>query len=135
MKKNWLLVLTYDMKNLVNFIVSSGKFESLHFDVLLLSIAYRVSAKKIQRNYFSWHWRVIQTLKKIAFSLKNDMRNLANFNASNRKSENLHFLDYFCRKCLMFELEKCKEVVSLSRIYGFKNGIRSLVNFHTSSWT
>ena len=135
MKKNWLLVLTYDMKNLVNFIVSSGKFESLHFDVLLLSIAYRVSAKKIQRNYFSWHWRVIQTLKKIAFSLENDMRNLANFNTSNRKSENLHFLDYFCRKCLMFELEKYKEVVSLSRIYGFKNGIRSLVNFHTSSWT
>ena len=50
-----------DMKNLVNFNVSSGKSEHLHFDVLLLSIAYKVSAKKVKKNYLSWHWRVIQT--------------------------------------------------------------------------
>ena len=42
-----------DMTNLVNFNVSSGKFESLHFDVLLFSIAYKVSAKKVQKNYLS----------------------------------------------------------------------------------
>ena len=42
-----------DMKNLVNFNVSSGKSENLHFDVLLLSIAYKVSAKKVQKNYLS----------------------------------------------------------------------------------
>ena len=36
-----------EMTNLVNFNVSSGKFEKFfHFDVLLLSIAYKVSAKK-----------------------------------------------------------------------------------------
>ena len=29
-----------DMKNLVNFIANRGKSENLHFDVLLLSIAY-----------------------------------------------------------------------------------------------
>ena len=29
-----------DMTNLVNFNVSSGKSENLHFDVLLLAIAY-----------------------------------------------------------------------------------------------
>ena len=29
-----------DMKNLVNFNANSGKSENLHFDVLLLSIAY-----------------------------------------------------------------------------------------------
>ena len=36
------------MTNLVNFNASSGKSENLHFDVLLLSIAYtyKVSAKK-----------------------------------------------------------------------------------------
>ena len=34
-----------DMTNLVNFNASSGKSENLHFDVLLLSIAYKVSAK------------------------------------------------------------------------------------------
>ena len=42
-----------DMKNLMNLNVTSGKSESLHFDVLLFSIAYKVSAKKVQNNYFS----------------------------------------------------------------------------------
>ena len=32
-----------DMRNLLNFNASSGKPENLHFDVLLLSIAYKVS--------------------------------------------------------------------------------------------
>ena len=42
-----------DMGNLVNFNVSSGKFENLHFHVLFLSIAYKVSAKKVKKNYLS----------------------------------------------------------------------------------
>ena len=33
-----------DMRNLVNFNASSGKSGNLHFDLLLLSIAYIVSA-------------------------------------------------------------------------------------------
>ena len=49
-----------NMRNLVNFNASS---ENLNFDVLLLSIAYKISAQST-KNYFSWHWRVIQTLKK-----------------------------------------------------------------------
>ena len=40
-----------DMRNLMNFDASSGKYENLLFDVLLLSIAYKVSAKKEQKNY------------------------------------------------------------------------------------
>ena len=35
-----------DMNNLVNFNVSKGKSENLHFDVPLLSIAYKFSAEK-----------------------------------------------------------------------------------------
>ena len=41
------------MRNLVNFNASSGKSENFHFDVLLLSIAYKVSAKKLQESYLS----------------------------------------------------------------------------------
>ena len=41
------------MRNLVNFNARSGKSENLHFDVLLLSIAYNVSAKKVQKDYLS----------------------------------------------------------------------------------
>ena len=40
-----------DMGNLVNLNASSGKSENLQFDVLLLSIAYKVSVKKAQKNY------------------------------------------------------------------------------------
>ena len=40
-----------DMRNLVNINGSRDKSENLHFDVLLLSIAYKVSAKKVQKNY------------------------------------------------------------------------------------
>ena len=42
-----------DMRNLVNFNASSGKSENLHIDVLLLSIAYRVSAENVQKNNLS----------------------------------------------------------------------------------
>ena len=39
-----------DMRNLVNFNASSSKSENLHFYVLLLSIAYKDSAVKVQNN-------------------------------------------------------------------------------------
>ena len=42
-----------DMKNLVNLNASSDKSENLLFDVLLLSTAYKVSVKKVQKNYLS----------------------------------------------------------------------------------
>ena len=84
--------LKNDMKKLVNFYENIWKSENLHFDGLLLSIAYKVSAKMYKKSYLSLHWRVMQTLKKkLTFCLKNDMTNLVNFNASSRKSENLHF--------------------------------------------
>ena len=42
-----------DMKNLVNFNTSTDKSENLHFDMILLSIAYKVSPNKVQKNYLS----------------------------------------------------------------------------------
>ena len=39
-----------NVRNLVNFNASSGKSENLHFDVLLLSIACKVSAENVQKN-------------------------------------------------------------------------------------
>ena len=43
LKKNWLLAPKMT-RNLVNFNASSGKSGNLHFDVLLLPIAHKVSA-------------------------------------------------------------------------------------------
>ena len=45
--------LTLWFMNLENLNASSSKSENLHFDVLLLSIAYKVSAKKVQKNHLS----------------------------------------------------------------------------------
>ena len=47
------LGLKNDMRNLVNFNVSSGKSENLHFNALLLSIAYKDSVKTVQKSYLS----------------------------------------------------------------------------------
>ena len=41
------------MTNLANLNMNSGKSENLHFNVLLLLIAYKVSAKKVQKGYLS----------------------------------------------------------------------------------
>ena len=46
-----LTLVSKDDVNLVNFNVNSGKSENLDFNVLLLSIAYKVSAKKLQKYY------------------------------------------------------------------------------------
>ena len=80
-----------DMRNLVNFNASSSKSENLHFDVLLLSIAYKVSAKNLQKNYHMTLKKDPNFEGKPTFYLKNDMRNLVSFNLSSGKSENLHF--------------------------------------------
>ena len=124
-----------DMRNLVNFNVSSGKSENLHFDVLILLIAYKVSDKKVQKNYLSWHWKAIQTWKKnwlfvwkmtwgISWIL---MRAVESLKIST-------LMGYFCRKYVMFELKIYRGVVSRKMTDGFKNDTRNLVNFHTSSW-
>ena len=42
-----------DTTNFVNLKASSRKFENFDFDVLLLSKAYKVSAKKVQKSYLS----------------------------------------------------------------------------------
>ena len=75
--------LENDIRNLVNFHASSQKSENFQFLGFLLSKAYKFFDEKIQKSYVSWHWRVIQSLKrKLILGPKNDMKNLVNFNAS-----------------------------------------------------
>ena len=40
-----------DIRNMVNFYTSSRKYEYLHFDGLVLSKAYKVLDKKVQKSY------------------------------------------------------------------------------------
>ena len=50
-------------KKLVNFDLSTWKPQKFAL-LLLLCKVFNVCPKKVQRNYLSWHWRVMQNLKK-----------------------------------------------------------------------
>ena len=54
MTRIWWWILTRALKSLKN----------LHFHWFLLCKLFNVWPKKIQRSYLSWHWRVMQNLKK-----------------------------------------------------------------------
>ena len=49
--------------------------------------------------------------EKVTLGSKNGMRNLVNYNASSGKSENLYFDVLLCRKYVMFEPKKYREVM------------------------
>ena len=122
----WKLTLgsKNDISNLVNFNASTGK-----------QIAYKVSATKVQKNYLSWHWKRIQTLKKNwLFIWKRTWEIWRTLTFAVVSLKIFTLMGYFCRKYAMFELKIYRRVVFWKMTYGFKNGIRNLVNFHTSSW-
>ena len=110
-----------DSRSFVNFNARIGKSETLHFDVLLLSIAYKISAEKIHQSYLSWHWRVIQTLKKNWLSVWKMTRGI--WWILTRVVESLKictFMDYFCRKYLILKIKKYRGVLSWKMTYGLK---------------
>ena len=122
-----------DWKNLVNFKAISGKSKDLHFDVLLLSIAYKVLAEKAQKNYLSWHWKKDPNFEKNwLFIWKMTWRIWWNLTWAVESLRICTFMGY--KKYIMFELKRYKAVVSWKMTYVSKNGISNLVNFHTSSW-
>ena len=84
-----------DMRNLVICNASSGKSENLHFDLLLLSISYKVSVKKVQKNSLMTLKKDPNFEKKLTFCFKNDMRKSEKFNMSCENFENLHFNGLF----------------------------------------
>ena len=87
------------MTNLVSFNANIGKSENLHFDVLLLSIAYIKFQLKKCKKVISLKLKSDPNFEeKLTFYLKNDMRHLMNFNSSSGKSENLHFDGIFLSK-------------------------------------
>ena len=61
-----------------------------------------VSAKKFQRNYVSWHWKVMQNLSENWLMAWKMTRNLVNFYGSSWKSERLHLMGFFCPRLIKF---------------------------------
>ena len=63
LNKPWLCGFKNGMRNSVNFHYSTQKSEKLYIDGLFWFKAY-VSVRKFLRNFVSWQWRVMQSLKK-----------------------------------------------------------------------
>ena len=61
-KGNWHVA--WKIRDFINFHATSQKPENLHFDRILLPKVYKDLDEKIQKGYVSWHWRVMQSLKK-----------------------------------------------------------------------
>ena len=51
-------------KNLVHFDQITQNSQNYRFGWFLLGKVCKVSPKKVQRSYVSWHWRVMENLKK-----------------------------------------------------------------------
>ena len=87
-------------------------WESLYFDVLLFSIAYEVSAKKVQKNDLSWQWKKIQAFKKnwlFVWKMTWEIWRTVTRVAESRKICTL--MGYFSRRYVMFELKKHRGTV------------------------
>ena len=105
------LYFLWSLSNLVEFYVSSPKYEILHFDGLLLSKC-TVSAKKVQKSYLSWHWTVIQSLKKDSlFVWKMSWAIWWIFTWAVKNLKICALMGYFCQKYIMFELKQCRQVI------------------------
>ena len=85
------------------------KVWKLYTDGLFLSKAYTVSIRKCQRNYVTWHWRVLHSLNENWLVAWKFTRNLVNFHASSWKSENLHFYRIHFSKAWKYLDEKVQK--------------------------
>ena len=74
-----------------NFRLSIAEIsQNLYLNRLLLLKVYKISAKKVSKICFSWHWTVMTcSKKKLIYCFKND-KNLLNFDLSTRNSQNFH---------------------------------------------
>ena len=146
-KRNWLVSskLTWGIWRILSRALKNLKH--LHFNGLILTKVYNVSAKKIPRSYVWLHSRLIQSLKENWLVLpKIDMRNLANFHQSTCL-ESLWLgtlMASFCLELKMYELKIYRGVGVMTMkndpklekklTCQFKTDMRSFTNFDASTW-
>ena len=89
------------------FDCSSEISPNLYFYRFLLLKVCKISAKKVQKSYASWYWRVMQNLKKNRFADKD----LVNFDSGTQISKICTVICPFCAKYIVFKQKKCKGVI------------------------
>ena len=70
----------------------------LYIDGLFLSKAYTISTRNFQRNYVSWHWRVLQSLNENWLVGWKMTRNLVNFHARVESPKIYTLIESVCPK-------------------------------------
>ena len=97
-----------DMRNLVNFNVSSGNSESLHFDVVPFSIAYKVSVKKSTEELSLMTPKKNPNFEeKLTFCSKNVIRKSEQW----KVWKTFTLMGYFCKMYVTFGLTKYRGTV------------------------
>ena len=73
LKKNWSVI---SKMTRVCWILTRAieSLKNVHFYWFLLCKVFKVWSKKVQRSYFSWHWKLMQNLKKNWFVVSNMTR-------------------------------------------------------------
>ena len=83
---------------------------NLYFDRLLLSKIYKISAKKVQRIYVSWHWRVNAKFeKKMLFQKWQEFGEF--WSEHSKVSKIFTLIGLFCGKYITFDLKKYRAVI------------------------
>ena len=126
--------MTWALKSLKGF----------HFNGLLLSKVYIIWAKKVQRSYLSWHWRVMQNLKKnwlVAWKMTWGIWWM--FTEHSKVSKLELWWDPFLqsRKCTSLEFTKGLCVMTMKNdtkveeelTFHFKTDMRNFTNFDPST--
>ena len=104
-EEKFTLVSKIDMRNLFNFNASSCKPENLHFHVLLFLTVFYVWAITLEND--------AKFEDELTFTLKNDMRNLANFDPTLKTFKIFILMGSFCPKYIIFEVTKYRRVMRL----------------------
>ena len=96
--RSWEITILYFFSwNFILFWVPNFRLSispNLYLDRLLLLKVYKISAKKVQRSCVSWHWRLMQNLKKNWFVVSKLTRIWWIFIRALKSLKNLHF-DWF----------------------------------------
>ena len=145
LKKTWLVI---SKLTLLIWQILTGALESLkilHFNGLLLTKVYNVYAKKVQRSYLSWRWRLMQNLKKNwLVEWKLTWRTWQNFTRALSKATKLRlWWDPFVQSrkyvLLKFTVELCVMTMKNDAKFEeeltcqFKTDMRNLTNFDPST--
>ena len=132
-------------RNLVNFHPSTQSLKYLYFHWFLLCKIFNVWPRKAQRSYLSWHWRVMQNLKKnwlVVWKMTWGIWQIFTRALESVKIGTL--MGFFCPKYKMYELKIYRGVtvttmkndtkIEEEMTCRFKIDMRNFTNFHPSTW-